>query len=165
MYNNREKTEKAKERRTETGSQWHWPKHNKHSSSQKQKSSHLHLLDGKSSTAPTTAPHCLTWAWLCQPVPSHTVLPICGRHGSLSGTSGPARLQLTFQLYQDGIRCNLNARDVEFADVGAVIRALSSTDATREKGEVVRAVMGRAHRTQIGGRWVEISISKPRAHG
>lgn len=42
-------------------------------------------------------------------VPSHTVLPICGRHGSLSGTSGPARLQLTFQLYQDGIRCNLNA--------------------------------------------------------
>lgn len=117
-----------------------------------------------SSTAPTTAPHCLTWAWLCQPVPSHKVLPICGRHGSLSGTSGPARLQLTFQLYQDGIRCNLNARDVEFADVGAVIRALSSTDATREKGEVVRAVMGRAHRTQIGGRWVEISISKPMAN-
>lgn len=71
-------------------------------------------------------------------------LDVCGRHGSLSDTSSLAHLQLTFQLYQDGIRCNLSARDVEFADIGAVIRALSSPDATREKGEVVRAVMGRA---------------------
>lgn len=97
-----------------------------------------------SSTAPTTTPHCFTRAWLCQPVPSiQASLDVCGRHDSMSGTSGLVCLQLTFQLYQDGIRCNLNARDVEFADIGAVIRALSSPDATREKGEVVRAVMAR----------------------
>lgn len=60
----------------------------------------------------------------------------------LSGTSTLALLQLTFQLHQDRIRHHLHARDVEFADVGAIIRALGGNDAARENGDHVRALAG-----------------------
>lgn len=42
-------------------------------------------------------------------------------------------LRLTFQLHRDGIRHHLHTRDVELADVGAVIRARGRKDAAREK--------------------------------
>lgn len=58
---------------------------------------------------------------------------------SLSRDTAPQLLQLTFQPHQDGIGHHLHARDVEFADVGAVIRALGTEDAAGQNGHRLRA--------------------------